>query len=314
MTKKALVFCCKGLGDGLISLILSHNLSQNGYEVITIHPFLQELEDWFHQIKIQKMPLAEAQQNALLEEADRIFIFYENLPHILSIINRAIATHPQKTSILNPIATKKKDYPFWEEGQFDGSKTFVDNLVDYCQNILKLSKVDKGNGIMPPPYLRYQLHKHRVVLHAMSSRSGKNWPKKKFLLLAHRLEKRGYDPAFLFLPEEKKEWEDLKKEIVIPKIDGLKSIAAFIYQSAYLIGNDSGLGHLASCLGIPTVTICRSMHTITFWRPGWSEGKVVCPPWWIPNLKVLRLRDRLWKQLISVDAVEEAFLSLVNTS
>ena len=34
---RAAVFSSKGIGDGLISLILSHNLHLNGYNVVTFH-------------------------------------------------------------------------------------------------------------------------------------------------------------------------------------------------------------------------------------------------------------------------------------
>src|SRR5690348_18510042 len=37
------VFSCQGMGDGLISLVLSNNLHLNGAEATTFHPFLNEL-------------------------------------------------------------------------------------------------------------------------------------------------------------------------------------------------------------------------------------------------------------------------------
>ena len=76
-----------------------------------------------------------------------------------------------------------------------------------------------------------------------------------------------------------------------------------------MIGNDSGVGHLASCLGIPTLTICRSQMAANFWRPGWSKGAVITPPAWVPNLKGLRLRDQHWQKFISVKKVYKTFIN-----
>jgi ADP-heptose:LPS heptosyltransferase len=74
-----------------------------------------------------------------------------------------------------------------------------------------------------------------------------------------------------------------------------------------MIGNDSGIGHLASCLNLPTLIICRSKIAAPFWRPGWTSGEVILPPAWIPNLKGLRFRDKYWQKSITVPKVLKSF-------
>jgi heptosyltransferase III len=96
----------------------------------------------------------------------------------------------------------------------------------------------------------------------------------------------------------------------VPLFSGQSEMTAFICESGYMIGNDSGIGHLASCLGLPTVTICRSEQNGRFWRPSWAPGKLITPYKWIPNLKGLRWRDQHWKTWISVRRVLDNFLSL----
>jgi ADP-heptose:LPS heptosyltransferase len=97
----------------------------------------------------------------------------------------------------------------------------------------------------------------------------------------------------------------------MPFFPSLNLLAHFIYESGYLIGNDSGLGHLASALGIPTLTLCRRKAWANMWAPSFSKGVVVTPQSWIPNIRGLRLRDRYWKKFISVSMAERAFEKLI---
>jgi hypothetical protein len=304
MKKRCAVLSCLGLGDGLISLILSNNLHLNGWSVETFHPFLSSLQSWFPHLPIHAFP-----QKEELESYDKIFIFYEKSSWMQEIIQHLLHKCPEKTCVLNPIATPNCDYPFWENGKFDGNLPFADNLYLFCKEILKLEKTTESNGITPPQEEHYQKHPKQIVIHPTSSRPGKNWPQNKFLKLDQLLKSQGYAPLFILTQEEQKEWEDAS--INAPRFHSLTEIARIVYESGFMIGNDSGIGHLASCLGIPTLTICRNKLTANFWRPAWAPGKVLFPPAWIPNLKGLRLRDKHWKKWISVSKVLSSFRHLV---
>ena len=51
------VFSCKGLGDGLVSLVISHNMSINGWKVDTFHnKQLNQLQSWFPHLPISSFP------------------------------------------------------------------------------------------------------------------------------------------------------------------------------------------------------------------------------------------------------------------
>ncbi|MBS0620545.1 MAG: glycosyl transferase, partial [Verrucomicrobia bacterium] len=143
----------------------------------------------------------------------------------------------------------------------------------------------------------------RVILHPVSSREGKNWPREKYIELASHLQSQGYDPLFALTPEEQAGWDGVRATTCATHSDMAHAIA----ESGYMIGNDSGIGHLASCLGLPTLTICRSAQTARFWRPAWSRGTVVAPSSLIPNLKGLRLRDTHWKKWVSTAKVMKSF-------
>ncbi len=304
---KVVVLSCLGLGDGLISLVLSHNLRLNGYQVTTYHPFLAGLQTWFPHLPIQPFPDLEELAKTL-SECSRIFIFYEKSSWMQAIIAYCLEHFPANTLILNPIATPNRDYAYWETGKFDGNLPFVDNLYNFCKDRLGLEKSVKSNGIQPPLDAQKNRHPKRVVLHPTSSRPGKNWPQEKFFKLSERLKKIGYEPVFILTKDEKHEWQGLG--IDAPSFSTLSESARFIYESGYMIGNDSGIGHLASCLGIPTLTICRNALTAKFWRPAWAHGDVLFPPAWVPNLKGLRWRDKHWKKWISVGKVFNRFDAL----
>lgn len=92
----------------------------------------------------------------------------------------------------------------------------------------------------------------------------------------------------------------------MPEFESVKSFAEYIYESAFLIANDSGSGHLASALGIPVLTIVTSPRKSMFrWRPGWGINKVIAP-WFTFSLS----GKRYWKQFLPVNRVYKTFIQL----
>jgi hypothetical protein len=236
-----------------------------------------------------------------LEEFDRFFIFYEKSAWMAEVLENCVARYREKTTVLNPIATPHTDYPYWEEGRFDGSQPFADNLVAFCRTILGIKAAVKDNGVVLPAGLQPRRYPNRVVIHPTSSRPGKNWPRKKFLKLAGKLEKMGYEPVFIVSPKEREQWPEA------PLFPTLDATARFVYESGYMIGNDSGSGHLASLLGVPTVSLFKNERTAHFWRPAFGPGKICLPQGWLPNLKGMRWRDKYWHWNLSVGQVLQAF-------
>jgi hypothetical protein len=295
---KCAVFSCQGLGDGLISLVLSQNLHQNHFAPTTFHPSLSALQAWFPHLPIRPFPPLEE-----LERYDLFFLFYENSPRMRAVLDACRERHWGATRVLNPIATTRTDYPYWEGGRFDGRRTFVENLYRLCRDHFKFPHVTMQNGVAPPAHLVRGRYPNRVVLHPVSAKESKNWPKEKYLALAERLREEGYDPAFVVGPQEGEAWKGAYAL-------GLAELAACVYESGAMIGNDSGVGHLASCLGVPTLTICMSRSRSRFWRPGWGLGVVVTPSPCIPNVKGCRWRDLYWKRWITVRRVLRAFRAL----
>lgn len=303
MMDKCAVFSCRGLGDGLFSLVLSNNLVLNGYPTTTFHPFFQHLQSWFRALPIK--PFSSHPEH-LLAQFDQIFIFHETSPWIQDILSICLEKYREKTTVITLLD------PFWEETRFDKNIPFLDNIYNFCSKQLKLPLATKSNGITPPPSCLSQRYPNRVILHPTSSRKGKNWPRKRFLKLYDALEKRGFEPVFILTKEERVHWDPEGRQA--PDFPHLEAVSSYLYESGFFIGNDSGLGHLASCLKVPTVTLARQRAFSRFWRPSWTTGELVFAPKWIPNLKRFRLRDHYWKYLIPVRQVLTAFEKLQKRS
>lgn len=304
LSMKCAVFCCMGLGDGFITLVLSNNLVQSGWQVDTFHPFLQSIQEFFPSLPIYPFP----RDINLLKNYDRLFILYEKSTWMMAILEKALAEFPEKTTVLNPIATPNCDYPFWEYGRFNGSIPFVENLYSFAKNQLGIDQPTRHNGFVLPKEIVPRKLTKRVIIHPTSSRQGKNWSKRKYLLLSEKIKKKGFDPFFILTSQEQKQWPEVKA----PYFSHLKEMIYFVAESAWMVGNDSGIGHLASCIGLPTLTICRNRLTANFWRPAWAQGKILVPPRFIPNIKGLRLRDKNWQSFISVRKVLHSFEEMVS--
>lgn len=297
---KAAVISCLGLGDGLLALVLSNNLAKNGCSVTTFHPFLSQLQPWFPHLPIASFPY-EKIDDFVADHEIFFFIYDKKMDPVIDLCQKI---KPRSTYVLNPVATPNCDYPYWEHGRFNGRIPFSDNLMRFCQDVLRLEHVTKENGIkIPESFSRVA---NRVIIHPTSSRPSKNWPKVKFLQLAEKLENDGFETAWILTKEERAEWSAVNA----PEFSNLSDMVDLVSKSGFMIGNDSGIGHLASALGLPTLTICRHSMVANFWRPSWARNEVVLPPKWIPNLKGIRLRDKHWQKFISADKVYQSFLKL----
>jgi heptosyltransferase III len=309
MKKRCAVVCSHGLGDGLIFLTLSHNLSKNGYEVDTYHSSLFSLQRWFPHLPIKPFPKKEAIP-CIFSSYDKIVINSDHSEENCLIQKYALEKNRESSWILHATTCRGKHLP--GDLRLDTEKSMVTNLLKFCQDPLQLTSLYRENGIKAPPELLHKKEKKRVVIHPTSRNEMRNWPHQKFVKLALLLKKEGYDPCFMVAPFERRKWEWVQFHgIHLPSFSSLDEMASFLYESSYLIGMDSGIGHLASCMQIETLTIFACKRKKEFWRPDWTKGRSVLPTTFLPNLKGLRLRDKYWKPFLSVKKVLKEFRQLV---
>lgn len=298
--KKVAIICAEGIGDGLIMLVGAHAFHQFGFQVILHHHILHQLSEWTEPITFKKQPAFS--EIDMLNHYDMILLQNDNSPKskkIMQLVDR------EKLYIFYPSYEKNKHIAL-SENDFvcDQKKPIAMNLATFCSQILA-TKIDSTNLLRAPKKYFFKKESKRVVIHPTSTCNERTWYKKGFISLYHLLKKNQYHPVFVLGPKEK---DYLKNERVDYKVfENLSDLAGYLYESSYVIGNESGIVHLASSLGIPNLVISGHKKRIQLWRPGILLGKVLTPPSFIPNIKGFRLREEKWQSFISSRKVFSLF-------
>ncbi len=276
-----------GLGDNLIQMILAYNAHLAEKEITVFSNVMYQLKSWFPFCTIKPM-LTQKEFNSHLSEFEMIF-----------------SPVPAPSAVTREISCMWIYY----EKNFDYTLTMVENVARASQKFIGIDIPSQENGIQIPKNLRWRYHKNRVVLHPTSAFENKNWKSHKFMTLAHRIKKQKLEPVIIMSQPELAQWEPIiDEQFPLHGFSTIDECAAFIYESGFFIGNDSGGGHLAANLDIPTLSIHGRRGKSKTWRPGWGTTLVVVPP---VNLIGGYLRQRYWNLFLSVDRVEKFFWKLV---
>lgn len=274
------------LGDGLILLLMAYNFYLKGYEVTFFNSPLLSLQDWFPWANI-KSHFPQQETSKHLQSFD-VLIFQHHNRHA----REEMGPHQRR-------------FILYKDSLFMKKRSLVDIYFDACSLVFNLKDCLRTNGIIIPPNLSYRKYSKRIIIHPMSLRPEKNWPKDKFFKLGKRFIELGYEPVFMVSPNEEEEWKFIQSIGLELKIfPNLSDVASYIYESAYLVGNDSGLAHLASSIQIPTIPLFIRPGVAKRWRPNFSPSFPVLPWLHLPGPK---LQERFWKSIITVNAVLRVF-------
>lgn len=139
------------------------------------------------------------------------------------------------------------------------NESVVEMTLSFMQEKMKIVNLTKWPAISPPTYLVRRKYQNRIVVSPDSSTpEKKNWTPNKFILLCQTLRRDGYSPVIVVSPNNYAYWQKLNKgEFDMPKFNNIADLASYIFESALVVANDSGNGHLASILNVPVVTIYR---------------------------------------------------------
>ena len=317
------------LGDGLIHAVIASNLQRNGCKVRYFHDGMYQLAEFVDGYTIERVPGYGAVRDEL---ADSEVILYDSTAPFTQRMPEETAdwfaangvcygvTHhvPVHTSI-TPEALAQRARPGHEQqaaafarlnvslrqtGPGWPRKPVVRQLADRVAELLKLANTTYENGLVVPRPGDSAAGR-RVIIHPTSSSPMKNWPADKFLELAAVLHREGWEPVFTVSPAEQAEWQAIVgTDAELRILPGLKELAAFYATAAAFIGNDSGAGHLASCIGLPTVLIYKRWRRHPPWRHGWAPTRVVF---------ARGLSPRNWQRRVSVARVAGGFFSLMGS-
>lgn len=278
------------LGDSLLTMIVAYNLRRHNYKITIFSHHLYELQQWFPGYQIKSYPKEHAQGRAILIKFDLLLYAY---PH--DVLFESDQWHPN-TIILDKTSLYRR------------LMNMVDLQVTICEQLFGLCPASRNNGLVPPKELKFRSKSQRIIIHPTAHLKERHWLPHRFIKLATKLTQQGYLPLFVISPVEKSlvPWL-IKSQFSYYIPESLDKLAAVIYESGWFIGNDSGLGHLASNLGIPTITLMQRRKVMLRWRPGWANGEILLP--WMPLL-VRTWKEKYWKYFISVKAVLRAFQRL----
>jgi ADP-heptose:LPS heptosyltransferase len=280
------------IGDDLIAMVLAYNIAKNGFDVTIFSSIIYGLKEIFPKYKIEKFPGIKNAKKALSKYDILIYQHNDNMSKDSSF----------------PYSQNQKKLILYGAPIYMKTKNLVDVYVDVCEDILKLSKIKRSNGVIYPKSSMFRIYKNRVIIHPTSCDITRSWPRDKFLKVADWLIKKGYDPVFVVSPLEECDWNNIATKYKLKVFDKLINLAHYIYESGYMIGNDSGVGHLASTLAIPTITLCMRPKIAKRWQPAFSPNIILLPclPLPGPQLKLL-----LWTKLISCSRIFRAFRKMI---
>jgi heptosyltransferase-2 len=143
-------------------------------------------------------------------------------------------------------------------------------------------------------------NKPAIIIHPGSGSPAKNWPVKKFAILAKKIRAETlFEPLIIGGEADPKEIAFLRS--LLPEFNILENlpllnIASILSVAAGFIGNDSGLTHLAAALGIPVVALFGPTDPAT-WGP---RGK---------NVVIIKSRFPSRESLAKI-GVEDVFYAL----
>ena len=303
--KKIGIICGSGIGDGLIMMVAAAHLSMQS-QITIFHEKHRALSVLF-----PKLYHWQSYAPKVLISFHLIFMQYDASQVAHEILHLRRRKNFPQVIIFFPYKHPKS---LSSDVIFDRSKTMVDNIMSFMKQKFPTphsSRLSK-NGLLIPKG-EYRKYSQRIAIHPTSADRRKNWTPIQFVLLAKKFRLYGYFPVFLVSPQEGYYWKSfLSSSFPLECFADLLDVSSYLYESGAFIGNDSGLGHLASSLQIPTVTIFSKKSLSPLWNPGFGMHKVVLP-YRSPNWKGLSLcfREWFWPICISTRKVIAKFLLLM---
>ena len=313
--KKAAIIPVSTIGDALILMIAANQLRNSGYKVTILHDNIYSLKKWFPHFNFKKL------SSKNLNSYDHIFLEQDEVK--IDKTNELKKLIKTKLTIIYFRYNKSKFPPLSNLDIFldddlpiaqslaKNFKNFLNKYLDKKEKILDEAILESSTlhtGIVIPKNLTHKKYPKRVIIQPSSTDVNKCWSKHKFICLANKLKNKGFKCVISVEPKERKNWlfvHDLGLDL--PLFCSISDLASYIYESSYLIGNDSLAIHLASLFKIDHIMIAKNKKITKKWQGGWLKTKIISSPSWVVNLKGLRLREKYFQKFISIKKVLKTF-------
>lgn len=119
--------------------------------------------------------------------------------------------------------------------------------------------------------------KNILTIHPGSGSQRKNWHFKNFVELAKRISDKNIVPVFIFGEAEQELFSmscSMLQSFGVLNESSLVEVAGFIAVSIVYVGNDSGITHLASALGVPTLALFGHTEP-NIWGPRGKDVTII---------------------------------------
>lgn len=122
-----------------------------------------------------------------------------------------------------------------------------------------------------------------ILIHPGGGAPKKCWPADRFIDLAERLRAAGRSVRVLLGEVELERWPAeviarFRAAADVQTPADLVDLSNHISSASAFIGNDSGPGHLAGILGVPTLSLFGEASKVERWKPLGPKVRVLCKP------------------------------------
>ena len=302
---KALIVAANGIGDGLLMMIAANQLKKHGYHVTFSHPKCKLLKPLTNGIELVESELETDSYEVVIVQNDNSAFVWDLFEKRKQGAKNLVFFHPKPSSNV-----------LTQDFLFNAKEPIGQSIALATAKFLK-QKNDMDNGLPSLMTGKAQKYSRRIVINPSSQDPKRNWGEQKYLSLANHLKTRGYHPIFTMTKQEEVQFPLIKASpFEICQFDSLLSLAQYLYESRAFIGNDSGIGHLASNVNIPTLTISGNPKRVMQWRPSWDLNFLALPSIPLINFKGIHMavRDNFWQKFISLRQVLSQFDKLLEAS
>ncbi len=272
------------IGDSLVSMVLIHNLIRSGRAVQVYGNHIHTLRRWFPDTPIQRTPDCVTKDTFAAHDVMLHFRPTDVLP--------GTHDHHDCTVVLDDFPEHRRPLT-----------SMVRVHQEVCGTLLGICEPVIQTGLVVPETLA-DADPRRIILHPTAGDRRREWLPVRFANLAARLHDQGWRPEFVTTADEIEGTGWIEDHRLTRHVSSsLDALAERLAGSAGFVGNDSGVAHLASCVGRPFVSLHIRRKVAIRWRPGWTEGCALTP---VVPLLLKPLKERFWAAATTLRQVSAA--------
>ena len=323
-TPSVAVLSTNMLGASLIDVLLAQHLADSGLEVTLFSNVAAGLDALIAGVSC--LPRSD-DLAARLDEHDLVLIDWDPqaMGELLAspLRRKIIILNPQwhrhileREGLSIPAPDQiESDHPVlarllahWDRLEYltNDSSHLIDGVLRLCREDLGIDPTHRELRLEEALGAERRSEARVVLCPTSAAPKRRSWAPRKFVRLARALRGAGFEPHVCVAPQEGPEWrERLQGEFPLTA-GSLMEAATLLAGARLFIGNDSGLGHLASAVGTATLTIyVKPPSNLVMWRPGWARGEVL-----VPKLRLWPARAHR-RSLLSVKTAAGAALAML---